>query len=291
LININFKKIENMKILVTTDFSANSKKAILFAMQLSQQTHCELIFFNVVQIFMPTIWDNTYYFEFEGDELKRNQVELERFIKTIYKANNLHNENYKCVCKVGISASNEAIEYAKTNNATYICVSTTGAGKLSQMFGTTTSELIAFSPTPVLIVPKNYRIKPIEKLFFASDFKNVDAEFKEIEKFSKPIKATLAVYHYDYKWFLNTNKNKFESICTKHQSKNVTFYSRKLDSGTTLLDHLEKDITKAKPSLVVLFTKQNRNWFSRLFLSSLSAELAFDTKTPMLVFRKNTSKI
>jgi hypothetical protein len=83
-------------------------------------------------------------------------------------------------------------------------------------------------------------------LFFASDFKNTDEEFQKITVFTKPINAKLEVYHYDYKSFLNANKNKFDKISKKHQSESVTFYSRKLDSGTPLLDHLEKDIAKAK---------------------------------------------
>ena len=99
-------------------------------------------------------------------------------------------------------ASNQIIEYAKTINAQYICVSTIGAGKLGQLFGTTASELIRFSPTPVIIVPKNYRIKPINSLFFASDFKNFEGEFRKIEKFANPLEAKLNVYHYDYKSFL-----------------------------------------------------------------------------------------
>jgi nucleotide-binding universal stress UspA family protein len=275
------------KILVATNLSANSKKAILFAMQLAEQTKCELIFYNVIQIYMPTIWDNVYYSEFETNQLSIGQDNLEEFIKTIYKVNDVHSNNYKCVCEVGLSAGNKIIDYAKNCNASYICVSTIGEGKLVQLFGTTASELIGFSPIPVIIVPKNYRIKPIKKLFFASDFKNADEEFQKITVFTKPINAKLEVYHYDYKSFLNANKNKFDKISKKHQSESVTFYSRKLDSGTPLLDHLEKDIAKAKPSLVVLFTKQNRNWFDKLFLSSLSAELAFDTKTPMLVFKKH----
>jgi nucleotide-binding universal stress UspA family protein len=277
-----------MKIVVATDFSANSKKGILFAMQLASQTNCELIFYNVVTIFRPSIWDNVYYGQFETDEIDRSYKILENFISDVYHQNKIAKTNYTCVCEVGMVASNQIIEYAKTSHANYICVSTIGAGKLSQLFGTTASELIAFSPTPLLIVPKNYRLKLIEKLFFASDFKNVEEEFKKIEKFSNPIQAKLDVYHYDYKWFLNSNKNKFEKILNKHLSERVQFHSRKLDSGTPLLEHLEKDISKAKPSLVVLFTRQNRNWFSRLFLSSLSSELAFDTKTPMLVFKKHT---
>jgi nucleotide-binding universal stress UspA family protein len=277
-----------MKIVVTTDFSANSKKGILFAIQLAKQTNCELIFYNVVQIYQPTIWDTTYYNVFEVDELQRSQDVLDNFIKGILLDNSIKNLNYKCVSEIGVSASNGIIEFATKIKADYICVSTIGLGKLSQLFGTTASQLIAFSPIPVLIVPKNYKIKPIESLFFASDFKNVEEEFRNIEAFSRPIDAKLDVYHYDYKWFLNANKNKFDRISTKHQSIDVTFHSRKLDSGTPLLEHLEKDISKAKPSIVILFTKQNRNWFDRLFLSSLAAELAFDTKTPMLVFKKHT---
>ncbi len=87
---------------------------------------------------------------------------------------------------------------------------------------------------------------------------------------------------------MTSNKNKFQKILNKNQSKTVQFLSRKLNSGTILLEYLEKDIAKAKPSIMVVFTKQNRNWFNRLFLSSLSVESPFNTKTPMLVFRKHT---
>ncbi|WP_310556309.1 universal stress protein [Flavobacterium sp.] len=274
------------KIVVTTDFSANSKKGILFALQLATQTNCELIFYNVVTIFRPSIWDNVYYAQFEMDELKRSQILIDKFIKRILHQNKISKINYKCVCEVGMVASNQIIEYAKTNNAKYICVSTIGLGKLSQLFGTTASQLIAFSPTPVLIVPKNYRVKPINSLFFASDFKNFEEEFKKIEKFVIPLEAKLNVYHYDYNSFFEINKNKFNKLINNHETKKIKFHLRPLDSGTSLLSHLESDISKAKPSIVVLFTKQNRNWFSRLFLSSLSVELAFDTKTPMLVFKK-----
>jgi nucleotide-binding universal stress UspA family protein len=276
-----------MKIVVTTDFSVNSKKGILFAMQLATQTNCELIFYNVVTIFRPSIWDNVYYEQFEIDELERSQKFIEKFITDIHHKSKIPKIKYKCVCEVGMVASNQIIEYAKTINAQYICVSTIGAGKLGQLFGTTASELISFSPTPVIIVPKNYRIKPINSLFFASDFKNFEGEFRKIEKFANPLEAKLNVYHYDYKSFLEINKNKFNKLVKNHEAKNIKFQLRPLDSGTPLLDHLEKDILRVKPSIVVLFTKQNRNWFGRLFLSSLSAELAFDAKTPMLVFKKD----
>lgn len=275
------------KIVVAIDFSVNSKKGILFALQLASQTNCELIFYNVVTIFRPTIWDNVYYEQFEYDELEISQQFIEKFVATTLHKANFSKINYKCVCEVGMIAGNQIIAYAKTINAKYICVSTVGAGKLDQLFGTTASEMITFSSIPVIIVPKNYRIKTIKSMFFASDFKYFEEELKKIESFLSPIKIKLNIYHYDYKSILAVYKNKFDKIREKHQSKNITFNYKKLDSGTSLLDHIEKDISRAKPSIVVLFTKQNRNWFNRLFLSSLSTELAFDTKTPMLVFKKH----
>lgn len=275
------------KIVVATDFSANSKKGILFAIQLAKQTNCELIFYNVVTIFRPSIWDNVYYEQFEIDALDKSKKFIENFITRIFHQNKITNINYKCVCQVGMVASNQIIEYAKTEKAKYICVTTVGAGKLSQLFGTTASQLIAFSQTPVIIVPKNYKSKLIKSIFFASDFKNFEEEFKKIENFVNPLEATLKVYHYDYKSFFDLNKNKFDKLVNNHESKNISFKLQQLDSGTPLLNHIESDILKVKPSIVILFTKQNRNWFDRLFLSSLSAELAFDTKTPMLVFKKH----
>ena len=49
---------------------------------------------------------------------------------------------------------------------------------------------------------------------------------------------------------------------------------------------MRKEIKKEKPSMVILFTKQNRNWYDRLFLSSESADMAFNAQVPLLVFRK-----
>jgi nucleotide-binding universal stress UspA family protein len=276
-----------MKIVVATDFSSNSKKGILFAIQLAKQTDCELIFYNVVQIFQPTIWETSYYNVYEVDELQRSQSFLENFIGGIFLDNNLENHKYSCVSEIGVSAGNEIIEFAKKQKANFICVSTVGSGKLMQLFGTTASELIAFSPIPTLIIPVNYNIKPISDLFFASDFVNFEEEFNQIHDISKLINSKLNIYHFDYQKVLESNENKFDKISSRHKSDKVHFHLRSLDSGKPLLKQLETEIKNENPSLIVVFTKQNRNWFDRLFLSSLSDELAFDTKTPMLVFKKD----
>ena len=81
-------------------------------------------------------------------------------------------------------------------------------------------------------------------------------------------------------------KARLNKIADKYSSDKVVFHFKKLYAEATLLSHLQDDIQKSRPSIIAMFTKQNRNWFERFFLSSKTAELGFDTKTPMLVFRK-----
>jgi hypothetical protein len=74
---------------------------------------------------------------------------------------------------------------------------------------------------------------------------------------------------------------------TRFETNDIKFHFNELDASYPLNDHIQKYVLKTKPSLLVSFTKQNRNWFDRLFLASKTADMAYDTKTPMLVFRKN----
>jgi hypothetical protein len=68
------------------------------------------------------------------------------------------------------------------------------------------------------------------------------------------------------------------------------FHYRKADPTIPLNNQLRKDILVMKPSLVVLFTKQNRSWFDRLFEPTISTDMSFIAKTPLLVFRKKNIK-
>lgn len=273
------------KILVTTDFSTNSKAGIRFAIQLASQTNCELVFYNIIQILQPTVWKKSKWDSYVEKEIDRHQIKLKKFIHAIYKTTKLKEPNYKCVSEVGTEVDNQIMSYAKRINANYICMSTKGAGTILKVFGTNASSLITKSPTPVIVVPQNYRIKPITSLWYASDYENLKSELSTILKFNQSLKAQLNVTHY-YFQNLNENKEKTASVIAKYQSERINFNAKKEKIDQTLIQQIQTDVKKVKPSLLVFFTKQNRSWFERWFLSSKTAELAFELKTPMLVFRK-----
>ena len=152
--------------------------------------------------------------------------------------------------------------------------------------GTTASSLIISSPIPRLGVPHTYRSKSLKTILYASDIENIGAELKSVEKFAAEFGAGIDAYHYDYFIEQEEVKARLNKIADKHSSGKVVFHFKKLYAEATLISHLQEDIQKSKPSIIAMFTKQNRNWYERFFLSSKTAELGFDTRTPMLVFRK-----
>lgn len=274
------------KILVTTDFSVNSKAGIRFALQLEKQTKCKLIFYHTQEILQPTRWSTDKYQAYAGEELRKTHTKLMHFVKSLYRQTGFASREVQCVVAEGSTVDRSVIEYAKQIRAKYICMSTRGAGALKKLMGTNATDILTAAPIPVIVVPKNYRISPVSHILYSSDWDNLTGELKKVEAFAKPLKAKISVYHYDFLLPLNETRLKLERQAAKHTSGNVKFYFQKLHIEHSLTRHLQKAIRNSRPSLVVLFTKQNRDWYERIFLSSKSASLSFETKIPLLIFKK-----
>jgi nucleotide-binding universal stress UspA family protein len=274
------------KILVTTDFSSASKAGIRFALQLAKQTKAQLILFHTLELLKPTRWSEKKYSAYVETELTKAHSQLRRFIELIGRQSGVGTKTVECVVMEGWQIDRSVIDYAKQIKANYICISTRGAGALKKLMGTNASAILTTSPVPVIVVPKSYRISPISHILYSSDFNNLQEEMKRVMDFAKPLKAKVSVYHYDYLLPLEETKIKLEKQAAKHSGPNVKFHFKKLHIENSFVHHLQKDIQKSRPSLVALFTKQNRGWYDRLFLSSKSAEISFDAKKPLLVFRK-----
>jgi len=274
------------KILVTTDLSAPSKAGIHFAIQLASQTSSELIFYTVIEIMSPTMWNQLKWAEYSQSEIERNQKMLSKFIHNIFKNKNIPEPAYKCICEVETNVDQQIIRFAHKIKADFICMSSRGAGKLDKLFGTTVTNLIAGSSIPLFVIPKNYRTKPLVNILYASDFDNMEPELKIIQKFNANLQAKIEVLHFDHMYYDPLKRSKLESMTAKLQSDKLIFHLKQLDFEYLFAQALHSYLQKNRPSLMVLFTKQNRNWFDRLFMPSKTVAISFDAKTPMLVLRK-----
>lgn len=280
-------KIHLMKtILVTTDFSANSKAGVRFAQQLSAQSGARLIFYHVIEILKPTSWNEKKYRAFASGKIKEATGKLSEFVTKTIQPSPLATPVMEFICEVGTNVPEMVSAKARKCGADLICLSTHGAGVFQRILGTNASELIAHSRLPVVVTPRKYKIKPVKKIFYACDFEDLSSEVKTVKALAQSLNAVVEAYHYD----LNLNhppfRLKLEKRMARHLAANFTFKLVKQDIDFSLNAQFLRDITRSKADMIIMFTHQKRGWLERLLTSSGAGEMVFHPRVPLLSMRK-----
>lgn len=275
------------KILVSTDLSASSKGGIRFAIQLAKQTGSSLVFYYAIELNKPTRWTEEKFIAYVEGEISTARQKVEEFINGIYKDSGIRAGVINVVVERVISFRDAIINYAVANQFDYLCMSTRGAGKLKRLLGSNTSWVIKHSPIPVFAIPANYKRVPVKEILYASDLTAISTELETVKGLAASLKAKVNVLHYDYLYQLEEIRSKFDATARHHKASGIKFHLEQFDIENSLSTHLKNAVKKFNPSLVVLFTNQDRDWFERLFLSSKAAEASFDSTKPLLIYGKN----
>lgn len=275
------------KVLVPTDFSTNAKAGIRFALQWASQENIELVFIHVLHILRASRWTNSYFIKYaEQEELLCND-NFDKHLAEMLKKHTGKLPAYSKVIIQGISPDVSILDYCrKHKEISYVCMSTRGAGKIERIFGTNTGSLITKSDIPVVAVPKNYRASKIQKVMYASDFKDYEEELGKVIEFVRPLKASLEVLHFSWPNETDIDTKKLEAEAKKkHQYKvNILFENYKAINST--LTNIKNQVSLKKPSVLVMFTELNRNFFQKIFTPSKTEQLSFDLKVPLLILNK-----
>ena len=274
------------KILVTTDLSKGSHAGIRFAIQLAHQSGSVLIFYYVIEVLKPSNWSGKRFTDFAESEIRAGEGNLKSFIATAYKRARVKAGKHEFVVQIGSPVDRTIIRYSMERKVDYICMSTRGAGVIRRMIGTYTASVLRHSEIPVFAIPMTYRTEKISHILYSTDLLGLESELKKVKDFAHSLNARLSVIHYQYLYQLKEIRAKFEKIAQRNKESGVDFHFQNLEIDNTLNAHLMKTIRKFKPSLVILFTRQNRDWFEQLYSSSLSAKASYTTKKPLLVFSK-----
>jgi nucleotide-binding universal stress UspA family protein len=275
------------KLLVTTDFSGNSKAGIRYALRLAEDTGCSLVFYHCVEVIKPTAWNDFRFATYSRSRISLFSSRLVRYIDGICREYGFNTAGHSYDVEIGTDVPAMIIRRARKVKADAICMSTRGAGRLKKLFGTNAAEVIKTSPLPVFVVPRKFRVSAIDKVMYASDFSAPRRELNALHRFFEPLKHTTHVYHYDYLLDVDTNRRRLEQKASALSRPYTTFTFRKRMIENTLSSDLRKDIRKEKPSMVVLFTKPNHGWFDRFFNRSEAWSFSLNPQVPLLVMRKN----
>jgi hypothetical protein len=154
------------------------------------------------------------------------------------------------------------------------------------MFGTNTSELITKSAIPVLSVPSDNRMKPLENVVYATDMTDYERELKQVVAFASPVKASVEMLHFYNADEFHADKKLMEESLKKTANYEVSIHYSKRNVENSLLQDLDSVIKISKPSLLVMFTNHSRSLFEEIFLSSTAEGYSFYGKVPLLTFNK-----
>lgn len=276
-----------MKILVTTDFSANSKAAIQFAANFSNQLKgAELIFYSAVEMMQPSSWNLSFYKKYATEEKQRLTKELEKFVSSTVGVNKNTVIKSKYVIDFTQGTEKAIIDYAAKSKCQFICIATNGAGVLRKLMGTHTSYLVNHSPIPVMAIPSKYKTKAIKKITYVSDFENLVTELNKVTKLNSLLKSQTEALHYARMGTNHPDILKKLKLFTKTVYTGIKANILETNIEYSLVDRLTKYIGKQHPDLIILFTRQKKGFFEQLFLPSKAAELTFSTKIPTLIYPK-----
>ncbi|WP_432710637.1 hypothetical protein [Pedobacter sp.] len=146
--------------------------------------------------------------------------------------------------------------------------------------------MINKSEIPVIAVPSTYQGEQITKVAYASDLRKLDTELDKVVNFTQPLGAQLELLHFTNPGDELIDVDEQDAIKEKISQYQLITHFEKFDFEKTLIENMNEAFQRSKPSMVVMFTDQNRSFFERIFSSSISAEYATVSDIPLLVFKK-----
>ncbi|UQD55317.1 universal stress protein [Flavobacterium sp. K5-23] len=278
------------KILVTTDFSANSKAAMRFAIQLASQKEYELTFFHSYSVSNLSSMSDAEFTAYEKKEAEKIQKKLNQFVEKVYIGIGVDSKSNKCVIKSAVLTDSNIREYAVKNKFSFICISTRGSGKMKKIFGSNTSNLIRHSAVPVISIPYNYRRSEVTNILYASDFFNFDFEFNKVMEFATPLMVGVDILHFKPHKAVVPNLQNITDNINKYPEFAVKLHIGTLNMVESLQSNIQSVIKRLKPSMLIMFTQQNRSFLDKIFVGSKSVNYSFYAKVPLLVFKKINDK-
>jgi len=268
-------------ILIATDFSQAAANATEYGVNLAKFFNARIILVNAYPL-PPTDYETGFSTEMINSLSQGADDALETLKKDICKK---HQREFEIECFAEMGTPFDAIESAiKKYNADLLVMGIVGeAGKLKEhLIGSSAVRVARHLTIPVFIVPETATYHRIHKIAFACDLeKTEESDLIYIAKyFTNVFDAELEV--------VNIEKPREE--ISEAKSKTSIFIEKKLEtvkhktvySTDTNVAHGLEDYFKTHPADLVIVNPKKHSIFHNLFHESVTKELAFHLKIPIL---------
>jgi nucleotide-binding universal stress UspA family protein len=286
------------KIIVPTDFSEQAKNALDLACEIAEKTDAKLVLMNVLEYskkqttFLGSTALNTMGSLTTGVEMDDIYF-IELYKKRKNQMNNLLSDpvcaNVDIIDKIMLGTPYHAIEEEITEfEADLIIMGTTGVDDWEEsLIGSTAEKVVRHASCPVITLRKKVGLADIEKIVFASDFKDEKPSYVPIVKSIQQLFG--AELHLV---FVNTPadfRNEREAIA----KLNAFAAANELDHHKIHIyshQHEEEGIvwfTEDHKMDLVMMATYGRSGLSRLFERSIAEDVVNFSKKPVVTFNLN----
>ncbi|WP_188050624.1 universal stress protein [Flavobacterium sp. GP15] len=270
------------KILFPTDFSQASKNAFIYALQLADSIHAEVITLHVYQVpqanfvnaaeYLHEIYDVTELSNFEN---YKDQVPA---LRDIAAANNLSHIKISHVLLSG-NLVQEIKKITTNEKFDFVVMGTKGGSSLEEtFFGTNATKVMSDVNAVVLVIPKDCQYKPIQKMLFLTQYKNEDTlSFQIMLSLAETFNAAVDCLQIVSKEKQN-KANCMEEWKEMTKGKEVAFLTIEgEDTEGLILSFIESHTID-----MIAMHVYHKTFFEKLFETSLSKKLAFHINIPVV---------
>jgi nucleotide-binding universal stress UspA family protein len=273
-----------INILVPTDFSDLSKIAINYAVKMATHVDGSVTLLHVMEnVVVPSRSELSNRIKSVVREVEMKALaDMEAIVKNATKINKPKNPIVYKIIK-GDSFSDTVKSFAKKNKADLIVMGTRGASGVTKIvLGSNTVSVLEGSPVPVLVVPGDAEFKSFKNVAYASDLKHFEREVKGMMSYLKMFDSTLHVFHVAERGKdIENLKEVIKKVLKKVDYRKSTI---SIEKGKKVDDAIEAFVDSFKADLVIMFTHK-QNFYEKLFKRSMTKEMAFQSKVPLLAFR------
>jgi len=269
----------NIKILVPTDMSENSRGALLFAMEIARKFNGQLVVLYVTEIAKPQQWVSPE----EEEHRKHRELEitrrLEYFVSGTFSGAEILFFDYSCILHYNFGFVHTVLDYAVKNDFSHICLATSGDRVVDRWMGTKATALVEESSIPVFCVPDWYKPKSIDVIIYATDMAYLEDELLKVKSLSDKLSAKVYVVH------LSGDSN--ESKVAHGPNELLYFITLPRNKKMSFSDQLEELVSRYKASLLIIISDKRKGFFESVFMQSRARKLSLNPQIPLLIYHRN----
>jgi nucleotide-binding universal stress UspA family protein len=198
--------------------------------------------------------------------------------------------NFSEAAVKGTNVSHEILRFVRDINVCMLVMGSCETGNLKEFFkGNTTTEMLTISPFPLLIVPKDFVFKKLEKIIYSSDLQLNDIyNISELVKIVNPLNTKIIIIHVSKEDNL-INKNLLEWF-KKSLSEKINYPNIEIETifSEDIFENLKVSIDESEADMVAMMERKHKPEINYLLHRDLVKRMQSSLKVPLLSFNKNS---